>query len=62
MISRLALQRSPASLLATSHARFSSAFTKVLVGNLPPEWSPADIQSRFSLVGPVLKVNLVKNK
>jgi hypothetical protein len=35
--------------------------TKIFVSNLPPYWDSNEIQSRFSKVGSVEKVQLIKN-
>lgn len=47
-------------ILSNMQLRTFSA--KVLVSNLPPDWNPHQISSRFSKSGPIEEVQLIKNR
>jgi hypothetical protein len=46
------------SFIATTRRTFAS---KVFVNGLPAEWGHSEVRARFSSVGPVTYVHLIKN-
>ena len=46
------------SFIAQTRRRFAS---KVFVNGLPAEWNHTEIRARFSSVGPITYVHLIKN-
>ena len=62
MISKLFTRQLRMPLLPIQMAAFSSQqFTQIFVKHLPSGWDQNEVATRFGVVGPVLKVNLIKN-
>lgn len=61
MLSKMVAARglTHASLLAQRAAFFSA---RVLVTGLPAEWDETEINSRFSLAGPLDRIHFIKSK